>query len=196
MHSDLHIRSHSRCESLRGVPRLSVTMKAVITTILMLSSSLALAQPGTVAPSYPQYQPNYERDRRLDDNRFDRAYDGRGNPRYDQRAHFRRPVVLASNVSMMRMWNRDQRPTLIDIDARIGGLRRIRLDRQDGRMYVQNVMVVFADGHRQSIAVNQMLSARNPSLVLDLDHGAVTALSIDGNPLRGRATFDVIGLRR
>ncbi len=178
-------------------------MKALLTMLILGTSSVALAQPATVAPSYPQYD---QRDHRYDD-RFDRHDDdrfdhddgrfGRNDGRFDgRRAWFRRPVTLASNVSMMRQWNRDQRPMLIDIDQRVGGLRTIKIERNQGRMYVDDVLVHFADGHQQRVNVNQMLSARNPSILINLDHGSVTALSIDGSTMRGRATFDVIGMRR
>jgi hypothetical protein len=171
-------------------------MKALLTMLILGTSSVALAQPATVVPSYPQYD---QRDHRYDD-RFDRHDDARFDGRFDhndgRRAWFRRPVMLASNVSMMRQWNRDQRPMLIDIDQRVGGLRTLEIERNQGRMYVDDVLVHFADGHRQRVDVNQMLSARNPSILINLDHGAVTALSIDGSTMRGRATFDVIGMRR
>jgi hypothetical protein len=162
-------------------------MKAVITTILLGLSSTAIADSTT----YNQF----DRDRyeRFDDNRFD----GKRGDRFDGRwGQFRRPVVLASNVSMMRMWNRDQRPMLIDIDARQGGFRKIRLDHNLGRMHVDSVTLIYADGHRQHMAVNQVLSQRNSSITLDLDGRGITALAINGATMRGRATFDVIGLRR
>jgi hypothetical protein len=158
----------------------------LIMCLVLGSSSVALARPASVYDhrdddSYSQ--PSYDRD-----------FDGdRGNQW--QRFRFR-PITFASNVSLMRQWNRDQRPMLIDIDQRIGGLRRIRLQHNDGRMYVDSVVVMFADGRRQTIPLNQMLSSRQPSIQLDLERGAVTALSVNGSTMRGRATFDVIGLRR
>jgi hypothetical protein len=45
------------------------------------------------------------------------------------------------------------------------------------------------------MAVNQVLSQRNSSITLDLDGRGITALAINGSTMRGRATFDVIGLR-
>jgi hypothetical protein len=171
-------------------------MKALLALLILGTSSVALAQPATVAPSYPQYD---QRDHRYDD-RFDRHDDARFDGRFDhndgRRAWFRRPVTLASNVSMMRQWKREQRPMLIDIDQRNGGLRSLEIRRDQGRMYVDDVLVHFADGHQQRVNVNQTLSARNPSIRINLDHGSVTALSIDGSTMRGRATFDVIGMRR
>jgi hypothetical protein len=159
-------------------------MKAVITILLLGLSSTAIAD----STAYNQF----DRDHRYDE-RFDGDRDGRFDGRW---MRFRRPVTLASNVSMMRMWNRDHRPMLIDIDSRVGGLRKLRIDHNMGRMFVDNVVVVYADGHRQRIAVNQPLSQRNSSITIDLDGRAITALAIDGNTMRGRVTFDVIGLRR
>jgi hypothetical protein len=170
-------------------------MKAVITTILLGLSSTAIAD----STPYNQFDRDHRYDERLDGDRFDgNRFDGnRADDRYDGRwMRFRRPVVLASNVSMMRMWNRDQRPLLIDIDSRTGGLRKIRLDHNMGRMHVDSVTLVFADGRRQHMAVNQVLSQRNPSITLDLEGRGITALAINGATMRGRAMFDVIGLRR
>jgi hypothetical protein len=179
------------------------TMKTLITLLVLGTSSVALAQPSTVAPytydqryAQPPLQapaapvPSY-------DQRYDDRFDGRldSERRFDQR-RFRRPVMLASNVSLMRQWNHDQRPMLIDLPARTGGITKLRIERNQGRMMLDSVVINFADGHQQTVRINQMLSARQPSVHIDLDHGAATSMYVYGSTNRGRATFDVIGLRR
>jgi hypothetical protein len=171
-------------------------MKAIITTLLLLgTSTAALAQPVNVDRTYPGYN---DLDRH-DDGRYENRYDGRFDNRDDAFQHrmwFRKPVLLASNVSMMRQWNRDQRPMLIDLDQRAGNLRRLRIDRNEGRMFVDTVVINYTDGHQQTVQLRQPLSFRDPSITIDLDHGGATSMYIYGSTMRGRATFDVVGLRR
>jgi hypothetical protein len=189
-------------------------MKALITLLIVGSSSVALARPITVdhrdefatdnvivrdhryaqpplqAPPAPPQSYDYG----VEDDRFDGRLEGEY--RFEQRMRLRRPVLLAQDVSLMRQWNRDHRPMRIDIDHRIGGLKTIKLERNTGRMYVDSILIDYADGHRQTVEVSQMLSARQPSLLIQLEHGAVTGMYVYGSTMRGRATFDVIGLRR
>jgi hypothetical protein len=179
-------------------------MKTLITLLILGTSSVALAQPSTVAPytydqryAQPPLQapaaPVQSYDQRFDGDRFDGRFDSER--RFDQRMRFRRPIVLASNVSLMRQWDHGQRPTLINLDTR-AGITKLRIDRNQGRMLVGSVVINFADGHQQTVRVNQMLSARQPSIDINLDHGAATSMYVYGSANRGRATFDVIGLRR
>lgn len=185
-------------------------MKAIITLLIVGTSSLAaanptsvrdhrtnLAVPAQVLTQAPGYEPQLRyRDRFDHDDRFDgnnRWYrDGRAD-----RMRWRRPVLLAQNVQLIRRYNRDHRPLRIDLDARVGNLQKLRLDRDRGRMFIDSVVLVYADGHRQTVAVRRTLSARDPSIVIDLDHGGVTGMLVYGTTPRARgATFDVIGLRR
>ena len=161
-------------------------MKALITLILVGTSSVAFARPilvdhrdnnMTFAPPAPDRQ-YYPQD-------------------YNQPLRFRlRPVTLAHHVSMMRQRNRDHRPLLIDIDSRMGTLKRLRFDRIEGRMHIEAIVVVLANGRTQTFEVNQVMSARDPSLTIDLDQRAITGIYVYGTTERGRGTFDVIGLRR
>lgn len=171
-------------------------MKAIITLLIVGTSSLAAANPISVRDhrfdnNRPQYGDRFDRDGRFDHDR--RWYrDGRAD-----RMRWRRPVLLAQNVQMIRRYNRDYRPLRIDLDARVGNLQRLRLDREAGRMFIDSVVVMYADGHRRTVRVNRMLSARDSSVVIDLDHGGVTGLWVYATTPRARgATFDVIGLRR
>jgi hypothetical protein len=191
-------------------------MKALITLLILGTSSVALARPIridhrddvitndniTVRDHRDQYAPPPAPDQfaqpapdrlyyRGDSERPDYGSD------YNQPLRFRlRPITLANDVSFMRQCNRDSRPLMIDVDARVGGLKKLRIDRAEGRMYVDSVVIHYADGHHQTLEINQVLSARQPSVMINLDHGALAAVEINGQTMRGRATFDVIGIRR
>ncbi|HEX5059028.1 MAG TPA: hypothetical protein VFV99_06695 [Kofleriaceae bacterium] len=168
-------------------------MKALITLLIIGTSSVALAQPAIV-----DHRNDYafeDRDHRFDERDRDRRLDlDRG---YARAFGYRmRPVTLASNVSLMRQRNRDQRPLLIDIDSRMGTFKTLRLDRVDGRAYINDVVVMLADGHSIRYDVNKMMSLRSPSITIDVGQRAITGIYVYGMTERGRASFNVIGLRR
>ena len=194
-------------------------MKALITLLILGTSSVALARPITVDHRDDSY---YERDHR-DDSYYERDHrddnltvrDHRDDmtfapppatqpapPPLDYRADYRplrfrlRPVTLAHSVTLMRQRNRDQRPLLIDVDSRTGTFKTLRLDRIEGRAYIDDIVVVLANGRSITYDVNQQMSFRSPSITIDLDHKAITGIYVYGMTERGRATFDVIGLRR
>ena len=179
-------------------------MKALITLLILGTSSVALARPITIndrddvitndnitvrdqfAPPAPDRQ--YYR--------ADSEHPSYGAD-YNRPLRFGlRPVVLANDVSFMRQRNRDQRPLLIDVDSRTGTFKTLRLDRQDGRAFIDNVVVVLANGRTMSFDVNQTLSARSPSITIDVNHRAITGIYVYGTTERGRASFDVVGMRR
>ncbi|HEY5921997.1 MAG TPA: hypothetical protein VIV11_10025 [Kofleriaceae bacterium] len=182
-------------------------MKALITVLsIVLTSSVALARPITVdhrtddavthdgimvrdhrdPATFSQPAPQYYRP---DSTRYDSTY--------NQPLRFRlRPVTLANDVSMMRMRNRDHRPLLINVDSRMGTFKSLRLDRDQGRMFVESIVVMMSNGRAQTFTVNQLLSGRSPSITIDIGHRAISGIYVYGSTERGRATFDVIGLRR
>lgn len=161
-------------------------MKAIITLLIVGTSSLAAANPISVRDTRHV-------DNHLQYNRGDHWYrDGRAD-----RMRWRRPVLLAQNVRMIAQHHRNQAPLRIALDPRVGGLEKLRLDHETGQMFVRSILVTYADGHRQTVRVNRSLSARDRAIVIDLRHGRVTGLYVYGQTTRGRsATFDVIGLRR
>jgi hypothetical protein len=178
-------------------------MKALITLLIVGTSSVALARPITIEHRDDvtvrdhrdvQYTPAPDQFAQPAPDRM--YYRGDNDQRFHDQRFRMRPILLANDVSFMRQWNRDHRPLMIDVDARIGNLKKLRIDRQEGRMYVDSVLIRFADGHQQTVQINQTLSARQPSFTINLDHGAVTAMYVYGQTMRGRATFDVIGMRR
>jgi hypothetical protein len=180
-------------------------MKALITLLILGTSSVALARPITINDRDDVITNDNitVRDHRDDQFATDRPYYRADSehpsygPDYNRPLRFRlRPVVLANDVSFMRQRNRDQRPLLIDIDSRTGTFKTLRLDRQDGRAFIDNVVVVLANGRTMSFDVNQTLSARSPSITIDVNHRAITGIYVYGTTERGRASFDVVGMRR
>jgi len=193
-------------------------MKALITLLILGTSSVALAHPITVDHRDDSY---YERDHRDDaivrdsvtvrDHRNDMTFAPPPATQpappppsrydldrdYNRPLRFRlRPVTLAHSVTLMRQRNRDQRALLIDVDSRTGTFKTLRLDRIEGRAYIDDIVVVLANGRSITYDVNQQMSFRSPSITIDLDHKAITGIYVYGMTERGRGTFDVIGLRR
>lgn len=161
-------------------------MKALITFLILGTTSLAAANPGPRDARYSQVQYS---------DRYDRAHwyrDGR-----PDRMRWRRPVLLAQNVQMIARHHRDDRPVRVNLDPRVGSLDKLRLDHEAGQMFVRSIVVTYADGSRQTFRVNRSLSPRDRSIVIDVRRGSVTGVYVYGQTTRGRsATFDVIGLRR
>jgi hypothetical protein len=158
-------------------------IKAILTTVLLGSSAVAMAQ------TYQQPAP-YQHD--------NDAY-GRFEFRHGRFA--RRQVVLANNVTLMA----DRQSSFIRIDPRLR-LSRLRLQLATGRAYIQSVFVTHADGRQETVAVNQMISPRMPRLVIDLpDAHDITGVAINSSQARSargggyrhmrNANVRVIGVR-
>jgi len=166
-------------------------LKAVITTILLASSSAAMADT-----PYPYDHDDYGQRGDYNDQR---DYTDQRGTQYRSR----RPVLLADNVVLNP---RSARPTWVTVDGRFG-ISRLKIQLQAGRTYVDNIVVVYADNHRETIAVRQWLSMRDPAVTIDLTHRGLQGIFIEsgqqgrfargGGWRRGQnATIDVIGIRR
>ena len=174
-------------------------LKAAIASVLLLSSSLALAD----TPYDYDRTDGYTRPDDVRTEQDERRDLGR---RYDRRAEWRnRPVAIASNVVLT---NRGQQPTWVPVDSRLG-VRRIQLQRQSGRAFIDNVTIVFVDGSRENIPVREAISRRDRWVTIELpQHHAVRGIFIDSSsPMRSargaggyrpvqRATINVVGMRR
>lgn len=145
------------------------SLKAIITTLILGSSTMAVAQPAI-------------RDHRAPSSYYNGRHDGRR----------MRPVTLASNRSLTA----HERGELISLDTRFGrGFQRVRIDGDlNGRTFIDSVVLRFANGRTRSVPVRQTLSRRNPSITINT-LGA-TGMFIRGSQMRGRGTFDVVGFRR
>lgn len=176
-------------------------LKAVITTLLLGTTSVAMADT-----PYPQpYAGDYRGD--VYDNRYQQPpYDSRWERHYDDRFdghdHRRNRIMLAENAVLGSrsgsLW--------VPIDARLD-ISRVRLRLDSGRALVRSVTLVYADGHRETLQVNRMLSAHDRTLTVELAHGGVRGILVDAQQPRryargagwrrmSTASIDVIGLRR
>ncbi|HEY5927006.1 MAG TPA: hypothetical protein VIV11_35205 [Kofleriaceae bacterium] len=162
-------------------------IKAILTTLLLGASSVAMAQP------YPphDYHPNqtYSPDT--------------GEWRADSRRgrFWRRQFVLANDLTLVA----DRQASFIRIDprARVG---RLRLELESGRAFIDSVFVTYADGRQQTVVVRRMISPGMPRLVIDLPERGITGVAINSTQMRSArgggyrymraATVDVIGVRR
>jgi hypothetical protein len=160
------------------------SLKAIITTLILGSSTVALAQPA--ARDHRDFSAGYYGNASYYNGR-DRDRDGIPDRR-EMRWHRMRPQTLASNLDLSR-------PQFLPLASRgVTLYNRIRLDGDlNGRTYIDSVMLRFDDGHTQIVSVKQMLSRRNPTIEIDT-RGAV-GVFIRGSQLR-RGTFDVVGFRR
>ena len=182
---------HTRFVNRAVKPPVSAGMKALITLLIVGTSSVALAQPLTV------------RDHR--DTRFAPPPITQPAPRprpyhpgrYQQDMRYRAtPVVLAQNVQLAQRGRFEQRPLHIDVDRRIGAIRKLRIDRDTGMARVDRIVVRLTNGRTLTYRVDRYLSARSPSIEIDLQRQAIDHMWIYGSPMRGRASFDVTALRR
>lgn len=162
--------------------------KALITALIIGSSSVALAYPDV-------------RDHRQDD---DKVLHDHSTGQYvtvptrdDRPMPWRwgnRQITLADNVSITSGFrdHRGQRPLFIDVNGRMANLSKLRLDLSAGRTYIDSIVVMLPNGTSRTYSVKQMLSFRSPSLTIDLDQRAITGIYIYGASMRG--SFDVVGM--
>ena len=76
----------------------------------------------------------------------------------------------------------------LTINVSLGNATTLELDAAGGSTYVSQVTLVSANGAYQTIPVNQMLSAQNPSVPLTIDNcNSVTQIIVDGHSNWGGA---------
>lgn len=185
---------------MRLMHALSVMLKAFFTTVLLASSSVAVADTQYNHDHRDDYGHRKPDVRTEQDDRQDLGH------RFDRRADWRRhPVSLANNVVLT---SRDRKPVWVAIDRRAHP-SRLQVQLQGGRAYIDHVVLVFADGSRETVPVNEVLTWKDRWVTIDVpQHGDVTGVFIDaaapqrsarGAGSRGRVqrgTVQVIGLRR
>ena len=143
------------------------TLKALVATAILGSSTLAVAQPAL-------------RDHReFNDDRYSDRYEN--DHRFRQR---RGPVMLAQNLELDR-----RQPAFVRLDGRTA---QLRFDADDGRVFIDSVVMTFADGRSQTMSIRQRLSDRSQPLTINVDSRA-TGVYIYGMSRRG--SLDVVGLR-
>ena len=162
------------------------SLKLLLATLILGSSSLALAEPLVRDHRTPaQHDYSY-----YDNDRVDHRYDGRQlqpDSRIE-RFRFRRiaPVTLASNLEL------DMRhPAYLQLG---NGIKRLRFDADEGRAFIHSVVLVYSNGATQTIDVRNKVTNRSMPLTIDIDARATGAYVYART--RGRGSLDVVGLRR
>jgi hypothetical protein len=135
------------------------TLKALVATAILGSSTLAVAQP-------------MFRDHRYEDQSSQRYRERRG------------PVMLAQNLELDR-----RQPAFIRLDGRTS---QLRFDADDGRVFIDRVVMTFANGQSQTISLRQRLNDRSRPLTINVD-GRATGVYVYGMSRRG--SLDIVGIR-
>jgi len=202
-----------------------MSFKALLATLIVTSSSLALADP--IVRDHRDAT-SYDRgadDTRVRDHRDDRAaafdrvtddarmvradgvmvaYDRTSDDVRvrDHRAPIRRRKIVLANDLVLS----GREPAFISLDGQPRGITRLALQLESGRAFIDSVLVTYDDGHREAIAVKQLISDNEPTLTIDLSHAGATSIGIattqmrnargGGMRRRSSATVDVIGILR
>jgi hypothetical protein len=145
-------------------------LKALVATAILGSSTLAVAQP-------------VFRDHRYED-RDENRYEDRDGYSQQFRERRRGPVMLAQNLELDR-----RQPAFIRLDGRTS---QLRFDADDGRVFIDSVVMTFANGQTQTISIRQRLNDRSQPLTINVD-GRATGMYIYGMSRRG--SLDIVGIR-
>lgn len=135
------------------------TLKALVATAILASSTLAAAQPAF-------------RDHRYDDHSSQRYRERRG------------PIMLAQNLELDR-----RQPAFIRLDGRTS---QLRFDADDGRVFIDSVVMRFADGRTQTVSIRQRLNDRSRPVTINVSARA-TGVYVYGTSRRG--SLDIVGIR-
>ena len=148
--------------------------KALLTTVILGTSSLAAAQPGTWN--------HYDRDR---DHRV---------TRYNDRDWF--PV--AQNISFFsRSQKRTPDQQFVHIGAERGSIGALMFEGTSGRTPILDVYVGYTDGSKETIPVNRVLMPGERVVVRLSREFSVKAIRVDTQPnyygaARDQGTFSVL----
>jgi hypothetical protein len=179
--------------------------KAIIASLVLGSSSVALASPGVTisASARTSYGTTVVRDHRAEPDcetpvataviqpiQWRDGWHGQPMPAVY------RPVVLASEMHFAN----DGR-TFITVGSQAGRFQTLQISASGGRTFIQQVYVQFDNGQEQVMRNLDRTLVGNQSLTLDLDGGrrGIRRIVVYGNPLnsswngwrRAAGTFDV-----
>ena len=160
-----------------------MNLKALITTFVLGSSSVAMAHPVSAPVYQPTAQPIYRR------------------PMPPQYAPGYQPTVYQPTVYEPYHHHRASWTTLGAVNQIADGAMAFRVGRfgeqfstlklqsDAGKSLIQRVMIRFADGRTQVVEVNQYLNASNPTITIDLDGRArqVAKVTVIGRNARQSA---------
>ena len=174
-------------------------LTALITTLVLGSSTVALAQPTTITTyrsdrSWIDRDANRDgfRDREVGRYRFDDRYDRsrREFARDDFGPRRYRSAWVALSSPLQLTGGRD----VIDVRDR-GTFTQLRIQTSNGASLLDRVLIRFADGSRQVVNLDQSLSPRNPrmEILLDGNNRRIDSIQLLGNSRRN-AAVQVFGI--
>ena len=154
-----------------------MNIKAIVASLVLGSSSLAMAAPGATVTQESYNTTNVVRDHRAPVAQpviqpiYKGWNGGRMPPVY-------RPVLLASGLRLPANGK-----TAINVGAQLGRFGALQINATGGRTFIQQVYVQFANGQWQMVRnLDRMLNG-NESLTVDLDGGrrAITRVIVFGS---------------
>ncbi len=104
---------------------------------------------------------------------------------------YQMPTTRSSWISLASSLDLSRGRDVIRLQA--GNITQIRLQAVSGATFIDTVTVVFRDGSRQTVELNEYLSRRNPMLQFDIQgrrRSTIDALIIEGESVR-RGSYEV-----
>jgi hypothetical protein len=92
--------------------------------------------------------------------------------------------MLAQNLELDR-----RQPAFIRLDGRTS---QLRFDADDGRVFIDSVVMTFANGRTQTLSIRQRLNDRSRPLTINVNSRA-TGVYVYGTSRRGN--LDIVGIR-
>ena len=173
-------------------------LTALITTLVLGSSTVAMAQPSITTyrsdRSWIDRDVNRDgiRDREVRRYRFDDRYDRdrRELARDDFGPRRYRSAWVALSTPVQLTGGRD----VIDVRDR-GTFTQLRIQTSSGASLLDRVLIRFADGSRQVVNLDQSLSPRNPrmEILLDGNNRRIDSIQLLGSSRRN-AAVQVFGI--
>ncbi len=180
-------------------------LKALIATLVLGSSSIAMAQPSFQPTSsrFDQRSSRFDRSDRFDrydrSDRFDRDHRIDRDRRWDRdeqaQPQLDGPRVYRSTwVSLVQPMELSRGRDSFDINQR-GTFTQLRLQTSAGASFIQRVIVHFEDGGRQVVELDRTVDPNNRMLqfLLDGNNRRIDGISIIGRSQRG-AAIQVYGI--
>ncbi|MGN6105243.1 MAG: hypothetical protein ACTHU0_09085 [Kofleriaceae bacterium] len=169
-----------------------MNLKALITTLVLGSSSVAMARPA-VSVSAQANTVVQVRDHRTPD-RFDQRYQRPRPSHYPQGGyHAPREVTLGSGLTFPR--NDDR--AYIAVGATKGKFNQVRIEANGGRTLIKQVFIDFGNGQEQLVRGIDRVLTGTQSMTIDLNgsnrsiHRIIVYGENQGVGYRSQAGFDV-----
>lgn len=161
-----------------------MNIKAIIASLVLGSSSVAMASPSVTVSATAQgsYGTTVVRDHRIHDSSdapvVIQPVDHRGGWRGERMPPVYRPVTLASGLHFAN----DGR-TFITVGRELGRFEELHISGVGGRTFIKQIYVQFDNGQEQVVRNLDHMLTRNADLTIDLDGNrrAIRRIVVYGN---------------